>query len=367
MASNKGRTCPKCGMNLGQKHLCPVCDKTEENTESAPNPAADAGGNTAPTASQGGDYVSSVIEFIGEHPDDWDEEFNAFFDGLPGNQDYVRCYDTCSRVSRIIPKDKPVAGKIPGSMTIKVMQELKNIFPDLSDGEARELAMRLLEKRAVSILAPPPPGSSAEVMDLYRKATNENDAVAQNNLGYAYAHGEGVKLDKAEAVKWYRKAAERGNASAQYNLGLAYDYGKGVSEDKAEAVKWYRKAAEQGHATAQYNLGYAYAHGEGVSEDKAEAVKWYRKAAEQGDASAQYNLGYAYAHGEGVSEDKAEAVKWYRKAAEQGNASAQFNLGYCYDFGEGVSEDKEEAEKWYRKAAEQGHEKARLWMKKLKL
>ena len=251
MANNEGRTCPKCGMNLGQKHLCPVCDKTEENTESASNPVADAGGNAASVSSQGGDYVSSVIEFIGEHPDDWDNEFNAFYDGLPGNQDYVGCYDTCSRVSRIIPKDKPVAGKIPGSMTIKVMQELKTVFPDLSDGEARELAMRLLEKRAVSILAPPPPGSSAEVMDLYRKATNENDAVAQNNLGYAYDFGKGISEDKEEAVKWYRKAAEQGYASAQYNLGYAYAHGEGVSEDRAEAEKWYRKAAEQGHEKAR--------------------------------------------------------------------------------------------------------------------
>ena len=33
MAKNEGRTCPKCGMNLGQRHLCPVCDKTETETE----------------------------------------------------------------------------------------------------------------------------------------------------------------------------------------------------------------------------------------------------------------------------------------------------------------------------------------------
>jgi len=33
MANNEGRTCPKCGMNLGQKHFCPICDKTETETE----------------------------------------------------------------------------------------------------------------------------------------------------------------------------------------------------------------------------------------------------------------------------------------------------------------------------------------------
>ena len=33
MADKTGRTCPKCGMNLGQKHLCPVCDRTEPESE----------------------------------------------------------------------------------------------------------------------------------------------------------------------------------------------------------------------------------------------------------------------------------------------------------------------------------------------
>ena len=73
MANNEGRTCPKCGMNLGQKHLCPVCDKTEENTEACPNPAADEARKPEPCEymvhvqySQTADYVSRVITFIGE-------------------------------------------------------------------------------------------------------------------------------------------------------------------------------------------------------------------------------------------------------------------------------------------------------------
>ena len=36
--NNGGRICPKCGMNLGQKHLCPVCDKREtESEQDSPN------------------------------------------------------------------------------------------------------------------------------------------------------------------------------------------------------------------------------------------------------------------------------------------------------------------------------------------
>ncbi|MGA2693456.1 MAG: SEL1-like repeat protein, partial [Opitutaceae bacterium] len=40
--------------------------------------------------------------------------------------------------------------------------------------------------------------------------------------------------------------AENGNAIAQYNLGLAYATGRGVQVDQAEAFVWLTLAAEQG-------------------------------------------------------------------------------------------------------------------------
>ena len=66
-----------------------------------------------------------------------------------------------------------------------------------------------------------------------------------------YCFNKGVKMDYTEAAKWYRKAAEQGDADAQNNLGLCYERGQGVPEDYEEAVKWYRKAAAQGHAGAK--------------------------------------------------------------------------------------------------------------------
>jgi hypothetical protein len=68
------------------------------------------------------------------------------------------------------------------------------------------------------------------------------------------ATGRGVAQDEAEAVGWYRKAADQGNAVAQNNLGLMLDNGRGVVEDEAEAVGWYRKAAEQGLPDAKAKL-----------------------------------------------------------------------------------------------------------------
>jgi hypothetical protein len=37
-----------------------------------------------------------------------------------------------------------------------------------------------------------------------------------------YDNGEGVLEDDKEAVKWLRKAAEQGDADAQNNLGYVY-------------------------------------------------------------------------------------------------------------------------------------------------
>ena len=70
----------------------------------------------------------------------------------------------------------------------------------------------------------------------------------------------------------FRKAAEQGDASAQNQLAICYAEGKGVPKDDVEAVTWFRKAAEQGAAEAQYNLAMCYAEGTGVPKDDDQAV-----------------------------------------------------------------------------------------------
>lgn len=316
MANKGGRVCPKCGMNLGQKHLCPICD----NPEQEHNPMS---GNTS--SSQIAGYFPQIIDFIGDHLEDWDNEFNAFFDGLAGNHDFEECYNICSKVSAILGKNKPVS-VISGGMTISVMRELKSVFPTLTNEEARNLAKDLLQKRVDSFYAPPPFGSDSEVVELYRKAMEQTNTFAQRMLGDCYHDGKGVKVNYDEAIKWYRKAAEQGDAEAQYKLGSCYDNGDGVDVNYDEAVKWYRKAAKQGNAKAQLFLGGCYFSGEGVKQNNNEAFKWVRKAAEQGNAVAQYNMGYCYENGTGVSENIEEAIKWYRMAAEQGEEDAKIKL-----------------------------------------
>jgi hypothetical protein len=70
-------------------------------------------------------------------------------------------------------------------------------------------------------------------------------------------------------VRCWRRAAEQGDASAQEELATAYFWGDGVEQDHSEAAKWFLKAAEQGGTFAQISLAFLYERGEGVRQDFA--------------------------------------------------------------------------------------------------
>ena len=195
-------------------------------------------------------------------------------------------------------------------------------------------------------------------MTWFRKAADQGDAVGQNNIGWLYQNGFGVKQDYPEAMTWYRKSANQGYAAAQVNIGWLYHNGWGLTQDYAEAMTWYRKAANQGNAKAQTNIGWLYEKGLGVKQDYPEALTWYLEAADKGNAQAQNNVGFLYEKGLGVKQDYAEALAWYYRAADQGHAQAQTNLGVFYRNGFGDKQDYVQAMKWFRKAADQGDAKA---------
>ena len=102
-----------------------------------------------------------------------------------------------------------------------------------------------------------------------------------------YAKGQEVEKDYKEAAKWYRKAAEQNNPVAQLNLGRAYINAQGVEKDRKEAIKWFRAAAEQGFFKAQWSLGVAYDYGTGVVRDNVTAFSWYTLAIANGDVKSK--------------------------------------------------------------------------------
>ena len=125
-------------------------------------------------------------------------------------------------------------------------------------------------------------------------AAEGGDAEAQFAMGiHCSSSGTAVPGQLDQAAHWYRKAADQNHALAQFNLGLMFALGQGRPPDDATAVHWIRRSAEGGDAGAQFNLGSRYhRHSVGAdpmdhTESRIEAYKWYHLAAGQGyDGSA---------------------------------------------------------------------------------
>jgi hypothetical protein len=138
-----------------------------------------------------------------------------------------------------------------------------------------------------------------------------------------YRQGRGVRKDAATAFLWTKKAAEQGDVVAQNDLGTMYLTGLGVARDDAAAFAWTKKSAERGLGIAQLHLGLMYFKGEGVAEDKRAAFTWTQKAAEQGEVEAQTLLGAMYLDGDGVAKDAVTGLIWLHKATAQGSIIAK--------------------------------------------
>lgn len=179
------------------------------------------------------------------------------------------------------------------------------------------------------------------------------DAVALNELGNAYANGQGVPQDFAKATQYYAAAADKGYAVAQFNLGLMAELGHGAPQDLTKAFRYYRMAAEQGIPPAQYNVGNMYANGIGTSRNDAEAAKWMRQAAEHEIPEAQFYLGTAFDEGRGVAKDDVQALRWYQAASSAGYAPARYNLAVLLEAGRGAPANPSLAGQLFRAAAQQ--------------
>lgn len=155
--------------------------------------------------------------------------------------------------------------------------------------------------------------------DLYKKASDQGDINACNNIGVCYANGFGVPKDEKLAIQHYKKAAgkhpshqphrpplsentwalqlhlirflistqfrllkvflDEGNFSqAQFNLAMILTNGV----DPKLALAYFEKSAQNGYARAQYSLGVRYEVGLEVVKDEKSAFKYFLQAADQG-------------------------------------------------------------------------------------
>ena len=174
-------------------------------------------------------------------------------------------------------------------------------------------------------------------------------------LAADYLSGRGVPKDPVQAAYWYRKAADQGDPGAQNQLGYFYTWGIGVEPNQAEAFRWYARAAGSGSEPAKLNLAVLYYRGVGTRCDVPLAIQMLTDLAERGNARAQGYLGIIDLAGAGVPHNPATGEKWLNKAAKAKNPEAEETMGVLWAFTSDHPHDPARAARFFRHAAHQGY------------
>lgn len=181
---------------------------------------------------------------------------------------------------------------------------------------------------------------------------DKGDPRALNNIGWLYARGEGgVKQDFKEALNWWRFSAKRGYTVAMNNVGMAYANGQGVEQSYEEAFTWWMRSAERGNAWAMNAVGDLYEQGQGVPQNHELALTWYREASREGDGLAFWNIGHLTEAGLGTERNLSEAIRAYQSAAERNYAPGMTAVARMHENGLGTDRNLVEAYAWYSFAA----------------
>ncbi len=141
--------------------------------------------------------------------------------------------------------------------------------------------------------------------------------------GSMLMQGIGTPADLKLGFSYLKRGADEGDSIAQNAVGMAYDHGNGVSKSDENAEKYYLASANAGYKIGEWDLGNFYhAH----NRDK-EAIPWLEKSGAQGYAEAYRELGMIYNNGKhGVRTDYQKAEYYDNKAIALGDERASIDL-----------------------------------------
>jgi TPR repeat protein len=138
----------------------------------------------------------------------------------------------------------------------------------------------------------------------FKPMAEQGIAEAQNNIGFLYEKGFGVKRNYATAIGWYTRSANQDLPEAQHNLGMLNYRGYGVEQNMTIAKRWFTKASGQNLGPSHYMLGLIYYEGNDTQKNPIRARVHFQQAAELGDINGQFMFAYMLASGEGKKEEK---------------------------------------------------------------
>ncbi len=106
----------------------------------------------------------------------------------------------------------------------------------------------------------------------YRKAADLGHIQAMNDIGVAYADGDGILQNDRIAMKWFEQSAKLNNSEAMYNLALGYHF-SGIS-DPSKALPWVRQSAEAEYRPAYMLIGWMTTTGAGMRASRVGSIRW---------------------------------------------------------------------------------------------
>ena len=121
----------------------------------------------------------------------------------------------------------------------------------------------------------------AEAIKWFEIGASRDDAHSLHMLGYYALYGKGMKRDPKKSTEYYLRAAKLGYSGSQNNVGWAFYKGDGIKRSIPDAVFWVTRSAEQGEPFAYGSLCEMHAAGDAFIRDDIEAFKWCRLAVDQ--------------------------------------------------------------------------------------
>ena len=143
----------------------------------------------------------------------------------------------------------------------------------------------------------------------WKGLADDGASEAQNNIGYLYERGYGVKQSYTRAIEWYKKAAEQNSPEALHNLGMLAFQGYGMRQDYLAAKRYFTAAADLEMGDSHYMLGLIYYEGHGLKKNTSKARRHFLEAATLGDPKGQFMTAFMFQGGEGHPAEKAEPLK----------------------------------------------------------
>jgi TPR repeat protein len=168
------------------------------------------------------------------------------------------------------------------------------------------------------------PQDDARAVVAYGRGCNLGDSRACNNLGDAYAYGEGVARDLDHAVDAFDKSCRLGEALGCANLGYRLERGLGIARDVARARSLYRDACNIGASYACLHLDLLAAQGPEASRDPARMLaRWKRACDASRDGKACAYEGLIYDDGpDGLARDEVKSIAAMTRGCNLGEPRA---------------------------------------------